>query len=221
MRPLSIGRSLIGFAMFAALACAIAPAAWAGEGASSLEKGLSNAQWSNHPGAAIAAIVAIVLAGLLASAGIGCTIALLGVVIPRARDAVDAAARPASAGRMLVIGSLALGGVLFAFIGAERTGVPAISTTVAIVLGVPSLLLFLTGVLGGIPLLGERLLGPRGAEASPLKRSVTATVALGLAFLPSFALNWVVVGLLVGLVALAWPLGVGIQTARRCLARRP
>lgn len=204
----------------AGIALGTAPAALAEGTSSSFENGLANVAWAEHPGAAIAAIASIVLASLATAAGLGCAIALIGAVVPRVRDAVDAAVRPAPAGRLLLVGSLTLGGTLFALMGANRTGVPAVSMTVFLLLGVPSLVLLLVGALGAVPLLGERLLGSKGHDASPIRRSVTATLTMGAALLPSFALNCPAFGVLIGLVALAWPLGAGIQAARRLFARR-
>jgi len=200
------------------LAGILAPAALADE-RSSIEYALGHTDWAAHPGAALAAMVAMVLGGLLAAAGLGATVALLGVVAPRARDFVDRTARPASPGRLWLVGSLALGGVLFALIGASRVS-PGVATGVGIALGLPALAIFAWGALGAIPLLGERLLGDAGTAASPLRRSVAATLTMAVAFVPAIALGVTLLGLLVGLVALAWPLGAGIEATRALFARR-
>ena len=213
-----IARTSLHALTLGALWLAVAPAAFAGE--SSFDKALTNVDWSSHPGAAIAAIAGMIFAGLLASAGVGCAIALVGVVAPRLRDFVDAAARPASAGRVFLVGSLVLGGVLFAVMGASRVDSSVVHTVTVILLGVPTFLLFAVGALGAIPLLGERLLGARGADASPLRRSITATLAIGVAIVPAYAFGATILGLLVGLVGLAWPLGAGIEALRVLFARR-
>jgi len=224
-RPLArrAGRPVRAAVVLAAVALLLAPVfspmARAGE-AQTLESGLSNVDWAQHPGAAVGGIVAMVLGGLLASAGVGCAVALVGAVVPRLRDGVDAAARGAPAGRLWLVGSLALGGVLLALAALAKTGVAAVSVVAAIALGIPTLVLFLVGALGAIPLLGERLLGGSGPAASPLARSVTASMALTLGLLPAFVPMLVPLGFLVGLVGLGWPLGVGIQAASRLFVRR-
>lgn len=218
-RPVRAARGLVALSCGAALLAALAPVASAGE-IGSLESGLAGAEWSQHPGAAIAGMAAMVVGGLLAAAGVGCAVALVGAVVPRLRDGVDAAARGASAGRLWLVGCLALGGVLLALAALAKTGVPAVSTIAAIALGLPTAVLLLVGALGAIPLLGERLLGAGGATASPLRRSVTASVAIALGLLPAFVPPLVPLGILVGLVALAWPLGVGLQAASRVVGRR-
>jgi len=204
----------------AGLAClAFAPAARAEE-AQSLESGLAHVDWSQHPGAAITGMIAMVLGGLLAAGGVGCAVALVGAVVPRLRDGVDACARGASAGRLWLVGCLALGGVLLALAAIAKADVGAVSVVAAIALGVPAIALLLVGALGAIPLLGERLLGDAGPESSPLRRSVTASITIGAGFLPAFVPTLFPIGLLVGLVALGWPLGVGIHAASRLFARR-
>jgi hypothetical protein len=213
--PAGVARAIAATVVLASFA----PSALAGE-AQSFENGLSHADWSQHPGAAVGGMVAMVLGGLLAAAGVGCAVALVGAVVPRLRDGVEASARGASAGRLWLVGCLALGGVLLALGALAKIGVATVSAVAAIALGVPTLALLLVGALGAIPLLGERLLGDAGAAASPLRRSVTASVALGLGLLPAFVPILVPLGFLVGLVALAWPLGVGIQAASRLFVRR-
>lgn len=213
--PTWFGRAVtatVGLASFA-------PSALAGE-AQSFENGLSQTDWSQHPGAAIGGMVAMALGGLVAAAGVGCAVALVGAVVPRLKDGVDASARAAPAGRLWLVGCLALGGVLLALGALAKVGVAAVSVVAAIALGVPTLVLLLVGALGAIPLLGERLLGDAGPTASPLRRSVTASVAIGLGLLPAFVPMLVPLGFLVGLVALAWPLGVGIQAASGLFVRR-
>lgn len=210
-------RRAIGFVAVAPFA---APAAFAKDDLGSLERGLSHVDWSQHPGAAIAAIAGMVLAAVVVAAGVGAAVALFGAMVPRWRDAVDAATRAASAGWILVTGSAGLGGVLFALTAAGRVDAAWVQTTVMIVLGIPTILLALAGSLGAIPLLGERLLGAGGISASPLRRSVTATLAIFGALLPGLALDAGPLSLLVALVGLAWPLGSGIQTLRRAFARR-
>ena len=203
-----------------ALWLSLAPAAFAGDAESTFDKAFAHVDWASHPGAAIAALVGMVLASLLACVGVGCAVALVGVVAPRLRDFVDSAARSASAGRMLLIGSLVLGGVLLALAAISKLDSSVVMTIAGIVLALPTFLLFVLGVLGALPLLGERLLGAGGATASPLRRSVTATLSIGLAIVPSFAFGATILGLLVGLVALAWPLGAGIEAVRSLFARR-
>jgi hypothetical protein len=197
---------------------ALAPVAVADE-TRTLEKGLSNVDWSQHPGAAVLGIVAMVLGGLLAAAGVGCAVALVGAVVPRLRDGVEASARAASPGRLWLVGCLGLGGVLLALAALAKTGVPAVSVVAAILLAVPALVLLLVGALGAIPLLGERLLGTAGAAASPLRRCVTASVTVAVGLLPACVPTLAPLGFLVGLVALGWPLGVGIQAASKLFVR--
>lgn len=209
---------LSGVAATATLAVAAAPAL-AGDGGS-VEAGLAHAEWHAHPGAAVAAVVAMVAGGFLAAAGLGCAIALVGAVVPRLRDAIESAGRDASAGRTWLVGCLALGGALLAITAAAKTGVEAIGVAAAVAIGLPTIALVFLGALGAIPLLGERLLGAGGATASPLRRCVTATVALALAIVPAFVPAFVALAFVVGLVGLGWPLGVGIEAARRALRRR-
>ena len=153
-------------------------------------------------------VVVIGLGALLAIVGVGCAIAVLGAVLPRVATTMERQAKESGGGAFLY-GSLTLLGIFAALALAARVHAH-VAAGLAILLGVPAFLLLLAGSLGTFPMLGERLLGAKGATASPLLRSIVAALALGLGLAPGLARGveaWV---FLLGLVVTGWPLGVGI-----------
>jgi len=156
---------------------------------------------------------------LVGVAGIGCAVAVLGAVVPRLSASMERQTREGGSGSPFLYGSLVLVGLFAALAGAARVH-PHVAGALAVLLGVPASLLILAGSLGTYPVLGERLLGERGASASPVRRCVTAALALGLGLAPSLALHLYPLAFLLGLAATGWPLGVGLAAALGRL-RRP
>jgi hypothetical protein len=167
----------------------------------------TDSAFAQHPGAHVAAALGIAAAVFLAVVGIGCAIAVLSTLFPRIAGAMDRQARAGSPTAPLLVGSLIFLGVLAVTAGAQHAG-PAVGGLVLLVLGLPAALLSLAGSLGTVPLLGERLLSSPGA--SPLRRSIAASLALGLALVPSAVLHLYPLGFLVLMAILGWPLGVGV-----------
>jgi hypothetical protein len=172
--------------------------------------------WKQHPGAAIAAAFGVAALCLLALVGFGCAVALLGAVFPAVQAAADRRARTLGAGWPFVVGSLLAVGVLLALGAAAGTRSEGLVGLVLLLVVLPAFLLALLGSLAGLPLLGERMLGARGAEASPLRRSIVASVALGLGVLPGVVFPPLApVSALAVLTACGWPLGLGLATVLR------
>jgi hypothetical protein len=170
--------------------------------------------WRDHPGAGVAAGFGVALLVVLGVAGLGAAVAVLGAVLPRLQAAMDARAREgggALSGSLLALGILAAAAAL-SHAGPVGRGAGAILALAAAAVA-------LAGALATVPLLGERLLGARGAAASPLLRCVTGALALGLAFLPALALRLWPLAFLLGLVVVGWPLGVALAGVLRRTAR--
>lgn len=142
--------------------------------------------------------------------GLGCAYAVLGAVFPGLTQAADRQARSGSSAAQGLFGSLAVAGVLVAMAGVAKLGSPTADAVAALALGGPALLLAMAGSLGTLPLLGERLLGTRGPAASPLRRAIVGSVALGLAFVPGLAFRFYPLALLLGVPLFGWPLGVAV-----------
>lgn len=191
-----------------ALACAVvcaAPNAFADAPASA-----ASATEAAAGGVHVAWTVLIALGVALGVVGTGCAYAVLGAVFPSLTQAVDRQARSGSSTAQGLLGSLAVAGVLLALAGVAQTGSPTAGAVAAIVLGGPALLLAIAGSLATVPLLGERLLGARGPDASPLRRAIVGSVALGLAFVPGLAFRLYPLALLLGVPLFGWPLGVAV-----------
>jgi hypothetical protein len=195
-----------------AAAVSAAPAALADESPVKID-------WAAHPGAGVAAVAGMVLLFLLAFAGLGCAVSLLSVVFPSLSNAVDRHARTSSPAWSTLVGVLVALGVGLAAAGAHRTGWHALGGAVGIALVLPALLLAIAGLLATIPLLGERVLGRRGEDASPLLRAVTGSVVLALAAGAGAAFH--PLGILVAAAMLGWPLGVGVGALVRRIRRPP
>ena len=159
------------------------------------------------------------LAVVVGVAGIGCAVAVVGAVVPRLSASMERQAREGGSGSPFLYGSLVLVGLFAALAGAAQLHAH-VAGALAVLLGVPACLLMLAGSLGTLPVLGERILGERSAAASPLRRCVTAALALGLGLAPSLALRLYPLAFLLGLAATGWPLGVGLAGALGRL-RRP
>ena len=125
-------------------------------------------------------------------------------------SATDRQARLGSSAAQGLLGSLAVAGVLARHRGRRPAGVADGRGIVGIALGGPALLLAIAGSLGTVPLLGERLLGAAGARASPLRRAIVGSVALGLAFVPGLAFRFYPLALLLVVPLIGWPLGVAV-----------
>jgi hypothetical protein len=170
-------------------------------------------EWKDHPGAAVAAGFGVGALALLALAGYGLAIALLGAVFVGVQAAADRRARALGAGWPFVVGSLLAIGVVFVLAAAASSGSKAVAGLALLLVGLPALLMFLLGATAGVPLLGERLLGARGPGASPLWRCVVGSLALGLGLLPgTLAPVLAPLSVLVLLSAVGWPLGLGLAT---------
>ncbi len=167
-------------------------------------------------GSNVAMIVLVVLGAALGVVGTGCAYAVLAAVFPSLAQATDRQARLGSSAAQGLLGCLAVAGVLVAIAGVAQLGSPTADAIVGIALGGPTLLLAIAGSLGTVPLLGERLLGipapgaGRGAEASPLRRAIVGSVALGLAFVPGLAFRFYPLALLLVVPLVGWPLGVAV-----------
>jgi hypothetical protein len=178
--------------------------------------GAEEFDWKEHPGAAIGAGFGIGALVLLALVGFGCAVALLGAVFPAVQAAADRRARALGAGWPFVVGSLVAVGVLLALGAAAGTRSQGLVGAVLLLVVLPAFLLTLLGLLAGLPLLGERMLGAKGPDASPLKRSIVASVALGLGVLPGVIFPPLAgVSALAILTACGWPLGLGLATVLR------
>ncbi|HVG94732.1 MAG TPA: hypothetical protein VND21_09810 [Planctomycetota bacterium] len=173
-----------------------------------------DAYWRDHPGAGVAAGFGVALLAMLGVAGLGAAVAVLGAVVPRLQATMDLRARE---GGGLLSGSLVAVGALAAAAAVAQAGAVGRGAAALVVLAAAALAL--AGALATLPLLGERLLGARGAEASPLRRSVTGALALGLAFLPALALHLWPLAFLLGLVVVGWPLGVCLSGVMRRAGR--
>lgn len=186
-----------------ALACVgLAPSAFADAPAAAEEAAMSGAQ--------LAMIVLVVLGAAIGVVGMGCAYAVLAAVFPSLASATDRQARLGSSAAQGLLGSLAVAGVLVAIAGVAQLGSPMAAGIVGIALGGPALLLSIAGSLGTVPLLGERLLGAAGAAASPLRRAIVGSVALGLAFVPGLAFRFYPLALLLVVPLIGWPLGVAV-----------
>jgi hypothetical protein len=200
----------------AVLAVAFPAAAAAEEAARATAGAAREVDWKEHPGAAIAAAFGIAALCFLALVGFGCAVALLGAVFPALQAAADRRARALGAGWPFVVGSLAALGVLLALGAAAGTRSQAVIGGVFLLVVLPAGLLALLGCLAGLPLLGERMLGAKGPSASPLRRSIVASVALGLGVLPGAVFPPLAgVSALAVLIAVGWPLGLGLATVLR------
>ena len=182
-------------------------------------EGLEKTDWSQHPGAAVAGAIGIGVAVLLAVAGIGCALATIGVILPSLRAAMDRHARASSPAWATVVGVLVGLGVAAAAGGAHHVGSHVVAGIVVLLLVVPAALLGLAGSLATVPLLGERLMGSKGLDASPLKRSVVGSVVLGLAILASSVVH--PLGVLMVAGTLGWPLGIGVGALVGRVRRAP
>jgi hypothetical protein len=167
-----------------------------------------------HPGAYLALLVLLAVGAV---AGLASLVALVGTVVPAVRGAADRHARLASPGWTTLAGALVAVGVLGLVAWASKVG-GAAAPVAAIALGLPSALLFTAGLLGTLPLLGERLLGARGAGASPLLRHVVGAAVVLFALAAGAALQ---VPVFVGAIAVGWPLGTGLGATLVRLRRRP
>jgi hypothetical protein len=207
-----VTRSLpIALLLLAALAVAF-PAAAAADAAGTARE----VDWKAHPGAAVAAGFGLAALGGLALVGLGCAVALLGAVFPAAQAAVERRVRALGAGWPFVVGSLVALGVVLALGAAAGTRSQGLVAAVLLLVVLPALLLTILGLLAGLPLLGERMLGARGRDASPLWRCVVASVALGLGVLPGVVFPPLApVSALAVLTACGWPLGLGLATLLR------
>jgi hypothetical protein len=170
--------------------------------------------WETHPGAHLALIALLVVAGVL---GLAALVSLLGVVAPSLQRAADRQARAASPGWATVAGALVAFGVLAVLGWAAKSGETP-GAVAALVLGLPAALLTAAGALGTLPLLGERVLGARGASASPLLRHLVGAFVVLFAVGAGAAAQMHVVVLA---IVLGWPLGTGLGAAISAVRRRP
>ena len=191
--------------------------------------GAGDAAWA--PGAPAAAAsanpfavvgwVAVIIASV---AGIGCVAAILGALFPRIAAATDRQARAAAPTAAVLVGSLLCLGLVAVLAGLSNAGGGTAAGLAFLLLGVPAVLLLLAGSMATIPLLGERLLGARGPDASPLRRSVIGCLALGAALLPGVVFQLHALGFLVAMAVLGWPVGIGVSAvlaARRARKAPP
>lgn len=183
----------------------LAPSAF-GDAPAATPPAVESASAAVHVAWAVLAAVGVAI-GVV---GLGCAYAVLGAVFPGLTLAVDRQARSGSSAAQGLFGSLAVAGVLVAMAGVATLGSSTADGIAAVALGGPALLLAIAGSLGTIPLLGERLLGARGAEAAPLRRAIVGSVALGLAFVPGVAFRFYPLALLLGVPLFGWPLGVAV-----------
>jgi hypothetical protein len=204
-----VRRATAGAAFLATALASSTPAA-ADDGAA--------AYWKDHPGAGVAGMFFLAIAIPAALAGVGCALCVLRTVFSAVAGATDRHARAASPAASSLAGALVALGVIAALAGAHRSGSPAATLLVVLVLAIPAALLSIAGALATVPLLAERVLGPGGADASLLKRAVVGSIVTGLALVATapFHVLWV----LMVLVASGWPLGVGLGTVLSRL-RRP
>jgi hypothetical protein len=158
--------------------------------------------------------------GVIAVAGVGCAAAVLGAAFPAVSRANDRTARESGATAPMLVGALVVLGTLAALSGAAKAG-PAATWIAAVLLALPTSLLWLAGWTACAPLLGERL-GASGVAASPLKRSVVASLAIAVAAAPLLLVKFVPAVVLLGLVVFGWPTGVGLlATIARFRRRTP
>ena len=181
------------------------------------EAAKSETWWVAHPGAGVAAAFGIAILGILAVAGIGCALCVLRAVFGSVATAMDRQARASSPAVSCLVGTLVGFAAAAAAAGAGHVGGP-LAGVVAILLVVPAALLVVAGAVATVPLLAERILGPKGAEASALKRSVIGALVLGLALLGCSLLK--PLGILMAVVTIGWPLGVGIAAVFHALRSR-
>ena len=157
----------------------------------------------------MAAVAGAVVLAILASAGVGCAIAVVSAAFPTLAASMDRHTRAAGTWSPVWIGSVVAFGSAIAVAGAAKAGGGG-ALLGLLVIGVPTLLLWTAGMMAVLPLLGERLLGRSGTEAGPLKRAVVGSVALSLAFLPGAVSQIHVVNVVLAFLVFGWPLGVGL-----------
>jgi|GEM_PF-3354085 len=209
-------RRVAGLAVAAGLLGASA-AAWAADAASSPSVPAAAA-----PPAGPLAVVGWAAVIVASVAGVGCVAAILGALFPRIAAAADRQARATAPTSALLVGSLLCLGLVAVLAGLSNAGGGTAAGLAFLLLGVPAVLLLLAGSTATIPLLGERLLGARGPDASPLRRSIIGSLALGAALLPGVVFQLHALGFLVAMAVLGWPVGVGLSAVlawRR--ARKP
>lgn len=168
------------------------------------------------------AVVGWVVLVVAAVAGLGCLAAVLGVLFPRVASACDATSRATSPTAPLLVGSLVVLGTAAVLAGLSRLG-PVAAGLALLVVGLPTILALVAGGTATLPLLGERVLGAKGPDASPLRRGVTGALTLGFATLPALVLRAPVLALLVATAVVGWPVGVGLSAAlaaRKARTRR-
>jgi hypothetical protein len=154
-------------------------------------------------------LLAVAGLALLGAAGVGCFAAVLGVAFPRLASSLDRRARAVSFGGAQLVGALFTVGGL-AVLWASGQGGHGVRVLVGLLVGVPLLLAWTAGLVAVLPLVGEGLLGARGATSSPVLRATIGSVVLALAAAPGLALKpWLV---LWALVAVGWPVGVALAT---------
>jgi hypothetical protein len=194
-----------------ALAAAVAVLGSAPASANSFEA----TRWDQHPGAYLALLVTV---GGVAIAGLASLVCLLGAVAPSVHGASDRQARRQSPGWATVVGALVGFGVLACVSWAAGAGKTP-GAVAALALGVPALLLALSGATAVVPLLGERVLGERGPTAAPLRRAFAGAAVVILALAASLAVPPLFVALAIAVVG--WSLGTGLGAALAGLRRPP
>jgi hypothetical protein len=157
-------------------------------------------------------VLGVFFGGVIAVVGVGCAAAVLGAAFPAVARANDRAARERGTTGPLLVGALVVLGTLVALSGASKAGEGA-TWAAALLLALPASLLWLAGLTAVLPLIGERCLGAGGAVASPLRRAVVASLAIGVAAVPTAATKFVPLWALLGLVVFGWPTGVGLLAA--------
>jgi hypothetical protein len=162
------------------------------------------------PEGPVEALAAVVLMAILV-AGLGCALAVLRIIVPGPARAAENALEELGTGRLLLMGVLPLVGVMALGGAVGAAGVPALHWIFGLLVFIPAALLILLGALGGVPMLGARLLSRR-EDRSLLSRSVTGALVLGLAMA-----SWVVppLGALVSLAVAGWFLGAGLGAVFR------
>ncbi len=209
--PRSRRSRLTALGVFVALAV-LAPSA-----ALAADEATKGDAWTAHPGAGVAAAFGQAILGILAVAGIGCALCVLRAVFASVATAMDREARASSPAVACLVGTLVGFAVVAAAAGAGQVGGP-LAVAVGVLLVVPAALLAVAGAVATVPLLAERVLGPKGADASVLKRSVIGALVFGLAILGCSLLR--PLGILMAVVTIGWPLGVGIGAVLRRMRTR-